>query len=125
MAQGPRKNFTQFKAVLQPAIPGRSLADFRIYASYRGVPGQFYGTLKVVRLTDKRVLFPFEGCPEIGLFPDRQAAVDAAQQYGEQFALVTFGIRILIAPFQIGTALRQSASVAISKSLARLSGRTA
>ena len=86
MAQGPRKNFTQFKAVLQPAIPGRSLADFRIYASYRGVPGQFYGTLKVVRLTDKRVLFPFEGCPEIGPFPDRQAAVDAAQQYGEQFA---------------------------------------
>jgi hypothetical protein len=87
MAQGPRKNFTQFRALLQPAIPGRSLADFRIYASYRGVPGQFYGTIKVVRLTDKRVLFPFEGCPEIGPFPDRQAAVDAAQQYGEQLAL--------------------------------------
>jgi hypothetical protein len=87
MAQGPRKNFTQFKAVLQTAAPGQSLADFRIYASYRGIPGQFHGTLKVVRLTDKRVLFPFEGCPEISPFPDRQAAVDAAQQYGEQLAL--------------------------------------
>jgi hypothetical protein len=43
--------------------------------------------LKVVRLTDRRVLFPFEGCPEIGPFPDRQSAVDAAQQYGEQLAL--------------------------------------
>ena len=86
MAQGPRKNFTQFKAVLQPAIQGRSLADFRIYASYRGVPGQFYGTLKVVRLTDKRVLFPFEGCPEMGPFVDPQSAVDAAQRYGEQLA---------------------------------------
>lgn len=86
MAQGPRQNFTRFKALLQPAVPGQSLADFRIYASYRGVPGQFYGTLKHVRLTDKRVLFPFEGCPEIGPFPDRQAAVDAARQYGEQLA---------------------------------------
>jgi hypothetical protein len=87
MAQGPRQNFTQFRALLQPAIPGQSLTDFRIYASYRGVAGQFYGTLKVVRLTDKRVLFPFEGCPQIGPFADRQAAVDAAQQYGEQLAL--------------------------------------
>jgi hypothetical protein len=86
MAQGPRKNFMQSKAVLQPAIPGRALADFRIYASYRGVPGQFYGTLKVVRLTDKRVLFPFEGCPEMGPFADPQSAVDAAQRYGEQLA---------------------------------------
>jgi hypothetical protein len=87
MAQGPRKNFTQFKAVLQAATPGRSLANFRIYASYRGIPGQFCGTLKVVRLTDKRVLFPFEGCPEVGPFAERQAAVEAAQQYGEQLAI--------------------------------------
>jgi hypothetical protein len=86
MAQGARKIFMQFKAVLQPAIPGRALTDFPIYASYRGVPGQFYGTLKVVRLTDKRVLFPFEGCPEIGPFLNRQSAVDAAQRYGEQLA---------------------------------------
>jgi hypothetical protein len=86
MAQGPRKNFMQSKAVLQPAIPGRVLADFRIYASYRGVPGQFYGTLRVVRLTDKRVLFSFEGCPEMGPFLDAQSPVDAAQRYGEQLA---------------------------------------
>jgi hypothetical protein len=33
------------------------------------------------------LIAPFEGCPEIGPFPDRQAAVDAAQQYGEQLAL--------------------------------------
>jgi hypothetical protein len=76
----------QSKAVLQPAIPGRALADFRIYRSNRGVPGQFYGTLKVVRLTDKRVLFPFGGCPEIGPFVDPQSAVDAAQRHGEQLA---------------------------------------
>jgi len=87
MAQHPRQNFAQLEAVLQPAIPEKSLADFRIYASYRGVPGQFHGTLKVVRLTDKRVLFPFEGCPDIGPFSERQAALDAAQEYGERLAL--------------------------------------
>jgi|ERR1700712_1866480 hypothetical protein len=86
MAQGPRQNFTRFKAILQDSVPAQSLVDFRIYASYRGVPGQFYGTLKVVRLTDKRVLFPFEGCPELGPFADRQSALDAARHYGEQLA---------------------------------------
>jgi hypothetical protein len=87
MAQNPRQKFAQFGARLQPAPPGQSLADFRIYASYRGFPGQFYGTLKVVRLTDNRVLFPFEGCPELGPFEDRQAALDSARQYGERLAL--------------------------------------
>ena len=72
MAKGPRRIFTQFKAVLQPAIPSRALADFRIYASYRGVPGQFYGTLKVVRLTDKRGLVPLRKVP--GNWPIRPAA---------------------------------------------------
>jgi hypothetical protein len=87
MARGPRQNFMQFRALLQPEIPGQPLADFRICASYRGVPRQFYGTLEVVRLTDKRVLFPFEGCPKIGPFVDRHAALDAAQRYGERLAL--------------------------------------
>lgn len=38
-------------------------------------------------MTDKRALFPFEGCPEIGPFQDRQTAIDAARKYGEQLAL--------------------------------------
>jgi len=87
MAGDPQQRFTRCRAILQPASPARSLADFRIYASYRGGCDRFHGTLKVVRMTDKRALFPFEGCPEIGPFQDRQTAIDAARKYGEQLAL--------------------------------------
>jgi hypothetical protein len=50
MAQGPRQIFTQFRALLQRAIPRESRTDFRLYASYRGAPGQLYGPLNIVRL---------------------------------------------------------------------------
>jgi hypothetical protein len=61
-----------------------SLEDFVIYASYRESSAGFWGTLKVVRTTDKRVLFPFDGCPEFGPFFDAGRAVAAAQAFGEK-----------------------------------------
>jgi hypothetical protein len=67
-----------------PATPGAGVNDFSIYASYRPSAGgaAFYGTLKVVRLTDGRLLFPFEGAPTIGPFNSKEEATEAAQVLG-------------------------------------------
>ncbi|SAL86184.1 hypothetical protein AWB74_07599 [Caballeronia arvi] len=63
--------------------PGRSEDDYKVYASYRpGSSGRFMGTLKVVRLTDGRLLFPFEGAEEIGPFDTKDAAKQAAMLRG-------------------------------------------
>ncbi|SAK86052.1 hypothetical protein AWB76_06764 [Caballeronia temeraria] len=62
---------------------GRSAEDYRVYASYRpGTTGRFMGTLKVVRVTDGRLLFPFDGAEEIGPFETKEAARDAASRRG-------------------------------------------
>jgi hypothetical protein len=48
------------------------------------ISGRFYGSLKVVRMTDDRVLFPFPGASEVGPFIDRAEAIEAAQSLGRQ-----------------------------------------
>jgi hypothetical protein len=59
--------------------------DFEIYASYQvNAAGLYIGTLKVVRKTDGRLLFPFAGAPVIGPFPTRQEARNAADAYGSK-----------------------------------------
>jgi hypothetical protein len=44
--------------------------------------GVYFGTLKVVRKTDGRVIYPFDGAPAIGPFSTAQEARDAAKEYG-------------------------------------------
>jgi hypothetical protein len=62
--------------------------DFAIYASYRIGAGRAYiGTLKVVRKTDSRLLFPFDGAPAIGPFATKEEAIFAAQERGREIAL--------------------------------------
>ena len=59
--------------------------DFEIYASYQvNAAGLYIGTLKVVRKTDGRLLFPFAGAPVIGPFPTRQEARTAAATFGSR-----------------------------------------
>lgn len=67
-----------------PGIPATSESDFEVsagtkLAGYR----RFFGVLSVVRKTDGRVLFPFDGAPELGPFPTKVEALAAAQVYGE------------------------------------------
>ncbi|PRX27497.1 hypothetical protein B0G75_1142 [Paraburkholderia sp. BL18I3N2] len=60
-------------------------ADYRIYATYRRTgSGAFIGDLKVVRTTDNKVLFPFDGAPTIGPFETASEAREAARLKGEQ-----------------------------------------
>jgi|HubBroStandDraft_6_1064221.scaffolds.fasta_scaffold2856141_1 hypothetical protein len=63
--------------------------DFAIYASYQiNAGGLFVGTLKVIRKTDGRMLFPFQGAPVLGPYPTRQEARDAAVIHGEQIVAI-------------------------------------
>jgi hypothetical protein len=59
-------------------VPRAVAGDYRVYATYRRTSsGTFMGDLKVVRTTDSRILFPFDGAPAIGPFevaPDASAA---------------------------------------------------
>lgn len=58
--------------------------DFAIYATYRLIHGRFIGSLKVVRKTDNRLLFPFEGAPTIGPFAHKEEALRASETLGLQ-----------------------------------------
>jgi hypothetical protein len=63
-----------------PPLPGMTADDYAVYASYRPSPGGgYYGTLKVVRKTDNRLLFPFAGAPSLGPFPTKHEGVAAAE----------------------------------------------
>ncbi|SAL48207.1 hypothetical protein AWB64_05069 [Caballeronia sordidicola] len=71
---------------LRSRPPGAAMSaeDFAIYASYQiNAGGLFVGTLKVIRKTDGRMLFPFQGAPVLGPYPSRQEAREAAVRHGE------------------------------------------
>lgn len=82
---GRRPKLVLFPTRSVPAAPGATEEDFHIYASYRGSSASgYYGTLKVVRKTDGRLLFPFDGVDTIGPFPTKAAAIEAAQRRGDE-----------------------------------------
>ncbi|KND61119.1 hypothetical protein BVER_02939 [Candidatus Burkholderia verschuerenii] len=84
-SSGRRPKLVFFPTRSVEPSPGVSADDFLIYASYRGTSGSgFFGTLKVVRKTDGKLLFPFEGADSIGPFASKAEAVDAAQARGEE-----------------------------------------
>lgn len=59
--------------------------DFEIYATYHGTSdGRYLGALRVVRKSDRRILFPFDGAPQIGPYLTAAEAREAAIEYGRQ-----------------------------------------
>ena len=60
-------------------------SDYRIYPTYRRtVIGTFTGDLKVVRTTDDRLIFPYDGAPMIGPFETALEAREAAARKGAE-----------------------------------------
>lgn len=58
---------------------------FALYAGYHSTPaGRYVGWLRVVRKADGRVLFPFDGAPELGPYDAPDAARRAAIEYGRE-----------------------------------------
>jgi hypothetical protein len=72
------------KPAFTPSVPAKSESDFEVSASTR-LAGyrRFFGVLSVIRKTDARLLFPFDGAPELGPYPTKVEALAAAQVYGE------------------------------------------
>lgn len=58
--------------------------NYEVTASFRRTMGGTLPTLKVVRLSDKRVIYPFRGCPDMPLCEDPQSAKNFAELYGWQ-----------------------------------------
>lgn len=65
-------------------IPAQTADQFAITATYIEQSKQFFGKLKVVRLTDKRVIYPYDGAEQIGPFESKREALAAAQLLGEK-----------------------------------------
>lgn len=83
---GPRSGTFGKRQASRPTVPAFALDDYKIYASYRLIGGLYFGTLKVVRVTDLRVLFPFEGAPELGPYVTSDEAKEASQRLGTELA---------------------------------------
>jgi hypothetical protein len=62
--------------------PPVTWANYNVAASSRRSTGGTVPTLRIVRLSDKRVIYPFTGCADMPLFPDAQSAREYAEQYG-------------------------------------------
>ncbi|WP_374728534.1 DUF6723 family protein [Caballeronia hypogeia] len=84
-SNGKRPKLVLFSTRLVKPTPGATADDFQIYASYRGSSASgFFGTLKVVRKTDGKLLFPFDGAGSIGPFATKADAVAAALKHGDE-----------------------------------------
>lgn len=62
-------------------------AAYRIAASSRRTGAHSIPTLKIMRMHDKRVIYPFDGCPDMPLFSDSEAARQFAQTYAAQLVV--------------------------------------
>jgi hypothetical protein len=58
--------------------------NYQVAVSSRRTSSGTIPTLKIVRLSDKRVIYPFTGCADMPLFEDAQSARLYAETYGWQ-----------------------------------------
>ena len=56
--------------------------NYEVIASFRRTMGGIVPTLKVIRLSDKRVIYPFRGCADMPLCEDPQSAKNFGRQNG-------------------------------------------
>jgi len=70
------------KTRIQHDKPG--VENYAVTASFHRTMGGIVPTLKVIRLSDKRVIYPFRGCADMPLCEDPQSAKNFAEVYGWQ-----------------------------------------
>lgn len=59
-----------------------AVSNYAVAVSSRRAAGGTMPTLRIVRVSDKRVIYPFVGCADMPLFPDTQSAREYAERYG-------------------------------------------
>lgn len=77
----------RWKLNLQPISPTlpQSVEDYLVTAAYNCIArDRYFGKLKVVRLCDRRVLYPYDGAEAIGPFPSGYEAREAANELGRR-----------------------------------------
>jgi uncharacterized protein DUF6723 len=67
---------------MQQHKPGTE--NYEVAASFRRTISGIVPTLKVIRLSDKRVIYPFRGCADMPRCEDSQSAKNFAEVYGWQ-----------------------------------------
>jgi hypothetical protein len=65
-----------------PLLAGR--ANYQVMASSRRTSSGMVPTLKVIRLSDERVIYPFQGHADMPFCEDAEAAQAYAESYGWQ-----------------------------------------
>jgi hypothetical protein len=79
----PKLRFNETPDGRSEAAAAPAAAGYRIYSTYRrNGCGEYTGDLKVVRVPDGRMIYPFDGAPGIGPYPVAQAAREAAAELG-------------------------------------------
>jgi hypothetical protein len=58
--------------------------NYEVAASFRRTFSGVIPTLRVVRLSDKRVIYPFRGCADMPICTDPQSAKNFAEVYGRR-----------------------------------------
>ncbi len=72
-------------AQVSPASnPHPARDNYLVSASSRRTSSGTVPTLKVVRVTDKRIIYPFQGCADMPLFEEPADAKQFADDYGWQ-----------------------------------------
>ncbi|MFP3557327.1 DUF6723 family protein [Paraburkholderia sp. SIMBA_049] len=63
-------------------VPDRE--DYNVAASSRRAFSGSVPTLKVTRLSDRRIIYPFAGCADMPVCADPESAIQYAETYGRQ-----------------------------------------
>jgi hypothetical protein len=79
----PKLVFNSYARASTPQA-GASEDDFAIYMSYSMNSGLYSGRLKIIRKTDDRILFPFDGAPSIGPFKTAAEALKATRSLADE-----------------------------------------
>jgi len=73
----------KIKGVLNGRMRAESPDDYAVYlTASRTAGGQFFGRLEVVRRTDGKMIYPYEGALEIGPFANVEEARRSAANLG-------------------------------------------
>ena len=65
-------------------IIARESENYEVAASFRRTFSGAVPTLKVVRISDKRIIYPFRGCADMPICADAETARAFAEAYGAQ-----------------------------------------
>lgn len=65
-------------------IPAQSVDQFAVATGFFERSKQFYGRLRIIRTTDRRLIYPYTGAEDLGPHRSAQEAIAAVQKLTEK-----------------------------------------